>query len=207
MHANTAINSLQRDRLSQLIEYIARGPLSNERLKIRGDGKVVLQLKSKWADGTSHLLFTPGEFIEKLAALIPPPKTHQVRWAGVFAPNSPYRKEITLKPEAKKGFDFTEMEGGSGKRRKNYTWSKMLARVFKIDVLRCEFCGGKLRPICAVTECGSISRYLKSMDIDYEPPPRGPPRYSQESFDFAHEDYPREEGRDSPGDSGRNWSD
>ena len=55
---------LQRDRLSQLIEYIARGPLSNERLKMRDDGKVVLQLKSKWADGTSHLLFTPGEFIE-----------------------------------------------------------------------------------------------------------------------------------------------
>ena len=26
LHANTAINSLPRDRLSQLIEYIARGP-------------------------------------------------------------------------------------------------------------------------------------------------------------------------------------
>ena len=207
LHANTAINSLQRDRLSQLIEYIARGPLSNERLQIREDGKVILQLKSKWADGTSHLLFTPGEFIEKLAALIPPPKTHLVRWAGVFAPNSPYRKEITLKPEAKKGFDFTEMEGGSGKRRKNYTWSKMLARVFKIDMLKCECCGGKLRPICAVTESDAIRRYLKSVEIDYEPPPRGPPRYSQESFDFEGGDPLPEEDGDSSGGSGRNWSD
>jgi len=187
LHANTAINTLQRDRLSQLIEYVARGPLSNERLHIRDDDKVLLQLKSKWADGTSHLLFTPGEFIEKLAALIPPPRSHLVRWAGVFAPNSPYRKEVTLKPEAKKGFDFAEdgEDGcGLGKRRKNYTWSKMLARVFKIDVLKCEVCGGQLGPVCAVMDSDSIRRYLKHMDIEYDPPPRGPPRFSQEYFDF-----------------------
>jgi len=203
MHANTSINTLQRDRLSQLIEYIARGPLSNERLQIRDDGKVVLQLKSKWADGTSHLLFTPGEFIEKLAALIPPPRSHLVRWAGVFAPNSPYRKEITLKPEAKKGFEFAEIEGGSGKRRKNHNWSKMLARVFKIDVLKCDCCSGKLRPICAVTKSDSIRRYLKSVDIDYEPPPRGPPRYSQDTFDFDTEKTaPSERGDSEPA-----WSD
>ena len=42
------------------------------------------------------MLFTPSEFLEKLAAIIPPRKSHLVRWGGVFAPNSPYRKEITL---------------------------------------------------------------------------------------------------------------
>ena len=187
LHANTAINSLQRDRLSQLVEYIARGPLSNERLQIRDDGRVVLQLKSKWADGTSHLLFTPGEFIEKLAALIPPPRSHLVRWSGVFAPNSQFRKEITLKPEMKKGFDFVAEgdDGGSGKKRggKNYSWSKMLARVFKIDVLKC-CCCGELRPVCAVTDSDSIRRYLKYLSIDYDPPPRGPPRFMQEGIGF-----------------------
>ena len=145
-------------------------------------------MKSKWADGTSHQLFTPGEFIEKLAALIPPPRSHLVRWSGVFAPNSPYRKEITLKPECKKGFDFdivVEGEGGCGyqRRNKNFLWSKMLARVFKIDVLKCS-CGGRLRPICAVTDPDSVRRYLKHMNVEYVPPPRGPPRYTQDAFDF-----------------------
>jgi len=186
LHANTAINSLQRDRLSQLIEYVARGPLSNERLQIREDGNVMLQLKSKWADGTSHLLFTPGEFIEKLAALIPPQRSHLVRWAGVFAPNSPYRKDITLRPAAKKGFNFTEAEATA--QRKNDTWSKMLARVFRIDVLRCASCGGHLRPVCAITEPDAIRRYLRHMNIDYDPPPRGPPRFTQGVFDFDGED-------------------
>jgi len=89
------VATLQRDRLAKLIEYIARGPLSNERLEITDDGKVKLRLKTEWADGTTHLLFSPTEFIEKLSALIPPPRSHLVRWGGVFAPNSPYRKEIT----------------------------------------------------------------------------------------------------------------
>jgi len=55
LHANTHINTQQRDRLHKLIEYIARGPLSNDRLEITSDGKVKLQLKTRWADGTTHL--------------------------------------------------------------------------------------------------------------------------------------------------------
>jgi hypothetical protein len=53
--------------------------ISNERLEITSEGKVKLRLKTRWADGTTHLLFTPGEFIEKLMALIPPRKSHLVR--------------------------------------------------------------------------------------------------------------------------------
>ena len=52
LHCNTAVNTQSRDRLEKLIEYIARGPLSNERLEITSDGKVKLQLKSSWNDGT-----------------------------------------------------------------------------------------------------------------------------------------------------------
>lgn len=94
------------------------------------------------------------------------------------SPNSPFRKEITMKPEMK-GFRFADEgeDGGCGKRRrrKNYTWSKMLAREFKIDVLKCS-CGGELRPIAAVTDQDSVRRYLKHMNIEYDPTPRGPPR-------------------------------
>jgi hypothetical protein len=46
MHAATSINTYQRTRLEKLVEYIARGPLSNERLEILPSGKVNLQLKT-----------------------------------------------------------------------------------------------------------------------------------------------------------------
>ena len=182
LHANTAINTLQRDRLKKLIEYIARGPLSNERLEITKDQKVKLRLKTAYSDGTSHLLFSFGEFIEKLVALIPPPRSHLVRWAGVLAPNSPYRKDITLKPQIKKGFQFQDENDKESQvlKRKNNSWSKMLAKVFKIDVSKCTECNGEMRAICSVIEPSSVQRYLKHINMDYEPPARAPPKLSQE---------------------------
>lgn len=174
LHANTAINTLKRDRLEKLIEYIVRGPLSNERVEITKEGKLILRLKTPYSDGTSHLLFTFGEFIEKLVALIPPPRSHLVRWAGVLAPNSPYRQDITLKPQIKKGFQFQEGNDNNEK-PKNYSWSKMLAKVFKIDVTTCEDCGGKMRAVCSVFDPDGIRRYLTHINVDYEPPARAPP--------------------------------
>ncbi|MBP9706542.1 MAG: transposase [Oligoflexales bacterium] len=70
LHANTHINTHNRRGLEKLIRYISRGPLSNKRLEITKDENVKLQLKTPWVNGTSHLLFTPEEFIEKLCAFI-----------------------------------------------------------------------------------------------------------------------------------------
>jgi hypothetical protein len=92
------------------LNNIARGPLANDRLEILADKKVKLRLKTPYTDGTTHILLSFSEFIEKLVALIPPPKAHLVRWGGVLAPNSPLRKKITLRPAKKKGFQFHEEE-------------------------------------------------------------------------------------------------
>ena len=94
---------MARDRLRELVESISRGPLSNERLEITESGQVKHKLKTAYSDGTSHLLFTSGEFIEKLSAIIPPQKSHLVKWSRIFAPGSPYCEKVVLKPEVKKG--------------------------------------------------------------------------------------------------------
>jgi len=44
LHANTSTNTLARDSLRKLVEYISRGPLSNERLEITESGQVKLEL-------------------------------------------------------------------------------------------------------------------------------------------------------------------
>lgn len=56
LHCTTSKNTHARERLEKLIEYIARGPLSNERIEIIADGKIKLRLKFSWRDGTSHYL-------------------------------------------------------------------------------------------------------------------------------------------------------
>jgi len=106
---------------------------------------------------------------------------------SVFAANSSLRKKIILQPKEKKGFDFDDDE----KVAKNSSWAKMLARVFKIDVLHCE-CGGSLQPIAAIQEREQIKRYLKHINLDYDPPARAPPRNIQESFDFD-QSHPEQE--------------
>ena len=188
LHANTSTNALARERLSKLVEYIARGPLSNERLEITQFGNVKLKLKTAYSDGTSHLLFTPTEFIEKLSAIIPPPKSHLAKWSGVFAPNFPDRKNITIKPDIKKGFDFKPEDAGDNP-IKNYSWSKMLAKVFKIDVTKCERCNGDMAVMAALIDRGEVARYLKHLGIEHEAPARAPPRHKEEPLDFGAEYY------------------
>ena len=184
LHANTSTNTLARDSLRKLVEYISRGPLSNERLEITDSGRVKLKLKTAYSDGTSHLLFTPGEFIEKLSAIIPPPKSHLVKWSGVFAPNSPCRSKIVLKPDEKKGrpvkSDCTDQSP-----IKNSSWSKMLAKVFEIDVTQCQHCKGEMSIVAAIIKRSEVARYLKHLGIEHEPPARAPPKYQQEFFEFG----------------------
>jgi hypothetical protein len=38
------------------------------------------RLKRRWRDGTTHMIFEPLELVEKLAALVPPPRFNLVRY-------------------------------------------------------------------------------------------------------------------------------
>ncbi len=42
-----------------------------------------------------ELHLTPLELIARIAALVPPPRTHRHRYFGVLAPNSPHRAAVT----------------------------------------------------------------------------------------------------------------
>jgi Putative transposase len=59
MHANVAVPTTDRARLEQLCRYLLRPAVAQDRLRQLDDGRVVLTLKSPWADGTRHLLFEP----------------------------------------------------------------------------------------------------------------------------------------------------
>ena len=58
----------ERQRLEQLCCYITRPALANERVQINKAGQVVLKLKSAWRDGTTHIVMSPLEFMQRLAA-------------------------------------------------------------------------------------------------------------------------------------------
>ncbi len=61
-----------------------------------------VQLKRAWSDGTTHLLFEPVEFLEKLAALTPRPAINLILYHGVLAPYARWRPEVVAygRPES-----------------------------------------------------------------------------------------------------------
>ncbi len=68
LHAAVRVEEGQRDRLEHMCRYISRPPLSSQRLSRSRSGKVVLELRHAWRDGTTHISFSPLVFIERLAA-------------------------------------------------------------------------------------------------------------------------------------------
>ena len=94
LHANVCVPARDRERLERLCRYVARPPLAGERMSVLDDGRLLYRLKRRWRDGTTHMVFEPLELIEKLAALVPPPRINLVRYHGVLAPAARNRAGI-----------------------------------------------------------------------------------------------------------------
>jgi hypothetical protein len=82
LHAAVYCKPWERAKLEMLCRYITRPAVAEDRLELTPSGDVILRLKTPYADGTSHLLFSGVEFVEKLAALIPPARIHLTRFFG-----------------------------------------------------------------------------------------------------------------------------
>jgi hypothetical protein len=80
VHANVCVPAHDRMRLERLARYAGRPPVATGRLSLLPDGRLLYRLKRRWRDGTSHVIFEPLELVEKLAALVPPPRFNLVRY-------------------------------------------------------------------------------------------------------------------------------
>ncbi|MFO0697568.1 MAG: transposase [Polyangiales bacterium] len=92
--AGTRIAAWDRRGLERLARYVLRPLISESRLSMRGDSKVLVALKSPWPDGTTHLALTPIELLEKLAALVPRPHSNLLVDHGVLAAHARDRERV-----------------------------------------------------------------------------------------------------------------
>ncbi len=136
-----------------------------------GEGQVVLQLKSAWRDGTTHIKMSPLEFMQHLAALVPRPRLQLIRFHGVLAPNARLRAAIVPGPPESEPAD--EDAHGAPARM---NWARLLKRVFGIDLEHCPQCGGALKIIAAIEEPAVMVRILTHLGLPARAPPRSPAR-------------------------------
>ncbi len=195
LHAAARVEATDRVRLERLCRYVIRPPLAAGRLQILDAAHVAFSLKSIWSDGTYQIVLSPEELLEKLAALVPPPRLNLVRYHGVLAPNAADRAQIVPGPAD----DVTEVDGSEGgestpaQRRHRLAWAVLLARVFQFDLTVCDRCGGKVKivarrsPDRPVSDPHSIRTYLEGVGLSARAPPIAPARpHPQHEFDMDY---------------------
>jgi hypothetical protein len=180
LHANTAIPAHRRDQLEQLIRYTARGSVSLERLTQDTNGELVYTFTHPWSDGTTGIRLAPLELLEKLAALVPLPYVHLVRYGGCLAPHSHLRGAIlpTLRQQG--------MDEETDTKSPRWSWARLLQRVFALDMATCPWCPrGTLRLIAVITQGEVIRKILRHLKLSVDPPPIAPARTRQAPFDWV----------------------
>ena len=170
------IEANDRSGLERLLRYCARPVFALERLRQIDAEHLVYESIKSGHGGSVGLLLTPLELIERLAALIPPPRRHRHRYYGVLAPNAPRRAAVTGEvPAAEQGAAVPNTPAEVAdeplhRRAARYVWALLLARIYEVLPLVCPKCGGEMRIIAFITEGPVIREILGHLGEPTSPP-------------------------------------
>ncbi len=114
--------------------------------------------------------------MEKLIAIVPPPRSNLTRYHGVLGPHSGLRKKVVARnKKSKKTKD---------KVKTRISWAKLIKRVFDFEIDKCH-CGGKLRIAAAILNESIAVKIMESLEIEVYLPDPYPARSSPLELNFA----------------------
>ncbi len=166
MGAAVRIETHDRDGLERLLRYCARPAFALERLRQIDPEHLVYESVKPGPVGSVSLILTPLELLDRLAALIPPPRRHRHRYYGVLAPNAPLRAVVTAlarpadediasaaadpTPDMESAPPATTTDEPLRRKAARYAWALLLARIDEVLPLLCPQCGGEMRIIAFI---------------------------------------------------------
>jgi len=195
LHAAQAVAAEDREGLERLCRYGLRPPFAQDRLALREDGRILYRLRRPWPhpQGATCLVLEPLEFLRRLAALIPAPYAHTIRYHGCFgnrarsrdflpappfeAQASPQAADSAAPPAADSGTSGTA-HPEVAPRRTRLPWAQLLRRVFFIDALKCPRCSAAMVVLALISDPPVVARILRHLRLPTEPPPLAPARGS-----------------------------
>ena len=181
-HAGGVIHQNDRQSLEHVLRYGLRPPISSERLSYDVHS-VRYKLRKANLQGKMELKFEPVEFLRRLCSLIPPPRQNLTRYHGVFASQHAWKKLLAPKVKTPGRVSCGHEEATAPEANHCYrlNWSKLLKRVFEIDVTVCQKCDGQAKVIATIKDPPVVVRILKHLGLEHRPPSRAPPK--PQSFD------------------------
>jgi len=191
LHAASVAGAEDQAARQRLVRYVLRPPLAKERLTLLPDNRVRLDLKRPFRDGTYALEMDVLSLLARLAASVPPPRAHLVRYSGVLAPASPWRPLViprTEPPHAGPAAAPTSSHTKpppkpprTGPRCRYWPWAELMRLTLGLPVDRCPHCGGRMKLRALVRDPESIERFLRHQNLWTEPlglaEARPPPYY------------------------------
>jgi hypothetical protein len=165
LHARQRIQGEDREGVERMCRYLLRPPLARKRLKVLPDGRVQLGLKRAWSDGTRAICFEPLDFLGKLAALVPIPRMHTIRFQGVFSAHARLRPEVVPKGKGDSTACEHDQEGtglSSG--------------------LECPRCESRMQAIAAITDPTVIRKILRAVGMPTDSPELSPARREERTL-------------------------
>ena len=185
LDTSVRIEAHDRQGLERLLRYCARPAFAQERLRQLDAEHLVYESKKHGPGGKVSVLLTPHQLLDRLSALIPPPRRHRHRYYGVLAPNSPYRPAVTALAAAEsacnegKGKAEAETEETPVRQTARYVWALLLARIYEVFPLICPKCGGTMKIIAFIDEGEAVREILAHLGEPVDPPciapAHGPP--------------------------------
>jgi hypothetical protein len=177
LHAATCAGGMDAGRREALLKYVLRPPIAQERVTQGPDGLVRIALKRPFADGTVAIDLDPLSLLCRLAASVPAPRTHTIRYAGVLGPASKLRARIVPTPPPSAPADNADPDDPSRETRgcRYRSWAELL-RTLGIDGLLCPTCNARMRVLSLVREPEQVRRFLRARGEPTAPPQRAPAR-------------------------------
>jgi len=183
LDASVCIGGADRAGLERLLRYCARPPFALEHLHPLDAGHLLYHNPKPRSDSPRDLVLTPLELIDKIAALVPPPRAHRHRYYGVLAPNSPMRAAVTAMAPmpviVPQPVEASEADAPPHRAASHYLWAMLLARIYEALPLVCPICQAQMRIIAFITEAGTVRKILDHLGESAQPPriapARGPP--------------------------------
>ena len=187
------IEAADRAGRERLLRYCARPPFALNRLRELDREHLVYEPPKAGPGGSGPQCLTSLELLDRLAALVPPPRLHRHRYFGVLAPNAPLRTAVTaLAPEATIAPPAPNQEPAAEpahRRAARYAWALLLARIYEVFPLVCPLCGAEMRIIAFLADPVAVRAILAHLGEPTAPPriapARGPPLW--EATGDAHD--------------------
>ena len=176
--AGAPIEHDNANSLQFLARYIDRGPVANSKIDITD---TILSYLT--ADNVAHE-FSPLDFLARLPPHVPRKWESTVRYFGEHSHRRRGDRKQQLAAGSNAATGLSPPPTDDDKPTPSKSWAALIKRVYEVDPLVCDKCGGTMKIIAFIQDPAEIKTLTAALDLPNFHPPPPLPQSPQDQFNF-----------------------